>query len=302
MPKISVIVTAVNGLVPLNRCLKALGNQRGQVDAEIIVAGAAQNGLAEHLAHNFPRVRLIYCDERITIPELRSLGMAEATGEIVVLTEDRCVPSEDWLAEIVKAHQIQAARGNEYQVVGGPIEPDGVSGALNWAVYLCEYSSLMLPMDECEVTGVAGNNASYRRETLERAPAEIKRDYWEYFLHEELRNTGVRILSTPAVIVRKSIDFDFIYFMRQRFHYSRSFAGMRGRRATALRRLIYASITPGLPLLMTLRIAKPIFQKRRYRKEFLFSLPILGAFMISYAAGECVGYLFGQGRSLPKVE
>jgi hypothetical protein len=137
---------------------------------------------------------------------------------------------------------------------------------------------------------------------LAQAPQEIKTGYWEYFLHEELRRNGVRILFIPSAIVRKNIESGFLYFLKQRFYYSRSFAGMRRERATALQRLIYAAIAPGLPVLMTIRIAKPIFQKRRFRKEFLLSLPLLGAFMVSYAAGEFVGYLFGRGESLLKVE
>ncbi|MGH9839345.1 MAG: glycosyltransferase [Blastocatellia bacterium] len=296
MPKISVVVTAINGFPELNRCLKALANQRGAPDAEVIVVGSALNGLVEYVTVNFPGVKVISREERVTIPELRATGMSRAAGEIVAITEDRCVPAENWLKAIDKAHQ------SEYEVVGGAVEPDDIEGILNWAVYLCEYSSLMLPVPEGEVAGVAGNNSSYRREALNRVSEKIKNNYWESFLHEELRRNGVKILFTPWMLVSKNIDFTLSYFLGQRFHYSRSFAGMRGERATMLQRLIYAAMTPGLPLLMTLRIARQVFQKRRRRKEFLLSLPLLAAFMASYAAGEFVGYLSGPGRSLLKVE
>jgi hypothetical protein len=42
--------------------------------------------------------------------------------------------------------------------------------------------------------------------------------------------------------------------------------------------------------------------KKRHVKEFLIALPLLSIFMISYAFGEFVGYLFGPGQSLLKVE
>jgi GT2 family glycosyltransferase len=311
-PLISVIVTAVNGLPALDRCLRALRRQRGGIHADIIVAGTAQPGLREHLERNFPEVRLLYCEERIAIPELRAMGMTAATGDLLAITEDRCTPAETWLEEIARAHQsisypaisypATAYPANAYPVIGGPIEPDGIQGILNWAVYLCEYSSLMLPFSEGEAGGVAGNNASYRREVLARVPEQIKRECWEYFLHEELRRAGVKILLTPAVLVRKHIDFSFGYFLGQRFHYSRSFAGMRRERVSPPRRLLYAAIAPALPLLMTWRIAKPVLEKKRFRKELLLALPLLCAFMASYAAGEFAGYLFGGGRSLSKVE
>jgi len=295
-PKLSVIVTAINGWPVLDRCLRGLQNQQGGIDAEILVVGCAQPDLKERVAETYPGVKCLYHKERMTIPALRSVGITQASGEIIVITEDRCAPSENWLGEIVRACR------TDYSVVGGPIEPNGIRGILNWAVYLCEYSSLMLPMPEAEVGGLAGNNAAYRREALAEVPEQIKSEYWEYFLFEELRKKGIKVLFSPTIVTRKNIDFSFRYFLGQRFHYSRSFAGMRRERVTPLHRLVYAAFTPALPLLMTWRIAKPVLEKRRYIKELVLSLPLLCIFMGSYAAGEFAGYLFGPGRSLLKVE
>jgi hypothetical protein len=251
---------------------------------------------ADRLRRDFPRVKFLHCPERLSIPELRAIGKAQATGEIIAVMEDRCAAAENWLAEISRAH----SRG--YQVVGGTIEPDGIEGILNWAVYLCEYSGLMLPIPEGEVNGVAGNNASYRREVWERLDPEVKKNRWEYFIHEELRRGGIKFFCAPTAVVRKNINFSFPYFLRQRFHYSRSFAGMRRIKMTPGRRAIYAALAPVLPPLMLWRIARQVFRKRRYRKKFLLALPLLSAFMISYAAGEFAGYVFGMGTSLLKVE
>jgi GT2 family glycosyltransferase len=296
MPKLSVVVTAVNGSPAIDRCLKALEKQRGAVDPEILVVGCREEKTAERLRREFPRVKFLRAPERLSIPELRAVGAGQASGEIVVVTEDRCAATDDWLSEISRAHQ------QGHSVAGGPIEPDGISGILNWAVYLCEYSGLMLPMPEGEVGGVAGNNASYRKDVLERVGFEFRKNRWEYFLHEELRKGGIKIHCSPTIVVRKNIDFSFTYFMGQRFYYSRSFAGMRREQMSAPQRLFYAGITPALPALMLLRIARQIFQKGRYRKEFLLALPILSLFMTSYAAGEFAGYLLGSGDSLLKVE
>jgi glycosyltransferase involved in cell wall biosynthesis len=296
MPEISIVVTTVNDAHAIDRCLKALEKQQGDVDAEIIVVGGDRAETAERLRHDFPHIKFLHYPERLSIPELRALGEAQATGEIIAVTEDRCVASKNWLAEISRAH----SRG--YPVVGGTIEPDGIEGLLNWAVYLCEYSGLMLPIPEGEVSAVAGNNASYRREVLARADMEVKKNCWEFFLHEEMQQAGIKFLCAPTVVVHKNIDFGFLYFLGQRFHYSRSFAGMRRVKMTAPRRAFYAALAPALPMLMLWRIARQVFRKRRYRMKFLLALPLLSAFMISYAAGEFAGYLFGMGTSLLKVE
>ncbi|MGH9971062.1 MAG: glycosyltransferase [Pyrinomonadaceae bacterium] len=296
MNKISVITIALHGSPLLEESLRALEKQQGDGDAEIIVVSCPQNGPAEHIKKEFSRIKFLQSSERLGIPQLRALGMSHATGDIIAITEDCCIPSENWSEQIRKAHRLG------YGAAGGPIEKGSSNKIVNWAVYLCEYSHAMPPIHAGEVTGIAGNNASYKREALEQVDESIRNDYWEFFLHEELRKQSVRFLSVPAMVVVKKKEFSFLYFLAQRFHYSRSFAGMRRTRIPASRRLLSVVISPLIPFLMTWRIAQQVHQKKRHHREFLMSLPLLAIFMVSYAAGEFVGYLVGPGDSLSKVE
>ena len=118
----------------------------------------------------------------------------------------------------------------------------------------------------------------------------------------ELKKEGVRLLSVPAIVVSHKKEFGFLYFLAQRFYYSRSFAGMRRRRISTLGRIYYLFFSPFLPFLMIGRIAGNVLRKKRHRKVFLIALPLLVIFMVSYAFGEFVGYLIGSGGSLLKVE
>jgi GT2 family glycosyltransferase len=296
MTKISVVIVSLLGLSVIDECLRALEKQQGDFDAEIIVVSPYLNEASEQIRKNFPRVKLLQSSERLGIPQLRALGMSQATGDIIAITEDCCIPNENWFEEIIKAHQ------SEYDVVGGAIENGSTDKIVNWTAYLCEYSQMMLPIPPGEVGGIAGNNSSYKREILDKVDESIKSDYWEYFLHQELRKQDVKILSVPAIVVLKKKEFGFLYFLTQRFYFSRSFAGMRSKLIPPSRRIISALFSPALPLLMTWRIAQQVFQKKRYVKEFLLSLPLLSIFMVSYAAGEFTGYVFGAGKSLEKVE
>jgi glycosyltransferase involved in cell wall biosynthesis len=296
MAIISVVVTSVTGLPAIDRCLKALVNQQNDFECEVIAVVSNQPGAAEYVRKNFPGVKLIECAERKGIPELRAIGASQSAGEFVAFTEDRCVADVNWLSEILRAHQ------SGFDVAGGAIEPDGIRGPINWAVYLCEYCFLMLPVPHGFVAGVGGNNVSYRRELLAGIDEPLRKSSWEFFWYEELRQRRVKVFSTPAIIVRKKIEFGFLYFLTQRFHFSRSFAGMRRERIPAARRLVHLLSAPLLPPLLLWRIARQVFNKKRFRKEFLLSLPALAMFMLSYAAGEFVGYLLGGGDSLLKVE
>jgi len=296
MTKLSVIIPSVNGLPSIGECLTALEKQRGSIDAEIIVADSNHDGTAEHICKNFPRVKLLKLNERRGIPELRALGMREATGDILIIIEDHCIAPENWFVEIVKAHD------SEYGVVGGAVENGSPERLVDWAVFLCEYSSFMLPIFAGETEFITGNNTSYKRKVIEQLDEKLKRDYWEYFLHEELKSTGVKFLSTPSIVVSHKKEFGFFYFLSQRFHYSRSFAAMRRTKSKVSKQLIQLLFAPLLPAYLTWRIMRNVLHKKRHYKEFFLSLPLLVIFMFSYALGEFVGQLFGPGNSLVKVE
>ncbi len=296
MSKISVIIACVNGLPWIDECLAALERQHGSIESEIIVANCCKDGTPKHIRDKFPQVKLLDFSERLTIPELRARGISQATGDITAITEDHCNASENWFEEILKAHD------SEFEAVGGTVINGSVDRLTDWAVYLCEYSHVMPPIPSGEVEGIAGNNASYKREVLDQVDESIKRNYWEFFLHEELKRAGVKFLSVPTLIVYHKKEFGFLYFLAQRFHYSRSFAGMRRSKAGTSMRFLYVLFSPFLPFLLTWRIARQVFGKKRHMKQFLLSVPLLLVFMVSYALGELVGYLFGSGQSLAKVE
>lgn len=295
-PKLSVIIASVNGRPYIDECLQALERQQGDIPAEIIVVDRCNDGTAGHIRKKFPRVQLLESSKPMGIPQLRAMGIRHSTGDILVITEDHCNAREDWFVQILKAHE------SGYAAVGGAVENGSVDRIVDWAVYLCEYAGLMLPIPYGETDGIAGNNASYNREIMEKVDNSVKENYWEFFLQAEMKKAGVKFLTVPDIIVYHKKDFGFWYFFSQRFHYSRSFAGMRIVKANFSKRIFYILSSPLLPVLMISRIFQQVKKKKRRQKEFLLSLPLLMIFMFSYAWGEFVGYLFGPGDSLLKVE
>jgi glycosyltransferase involved in cell wall biosynthesis len=296
MPKLSVIIACVNGLPTIADCLSALERQICDFDFEIIVIDRTQDKTTEYIRKNFPSVCITKLFKPYGIPQMRAIGMAQASGEFVVITEDHCIPPENWLAEIVRAHE------SGYPVVGGAVENLSQSRLIDWAVFLCEYSSFMPPIAAGETEFITGNNTSYSRQLIETIDESLLQNYWEYFLQKELRQMGVKFLSVPTLIIGHKKEFGFFYFLSQRFHYSRSFAAMRKRQSSFLKQFIYLLYVPILPFHLTWRIFQNVQQKRRNRKEFFMSLPLLLIFMYSYALGEFTGQLFGSGNSLLKVE
>lgn len=296
MPKFSVIIPSVNGLPAIADCLTALERQKCDFDFEVIVVDRTKGEAAQYIRENFPFIRLIELSEPCGIPEMRAIAMAQARGEYLVITEDHCMAPENWLAEINKAHE------SGYSVIGGAVENGSRARLIDWAVFLCEYSSFMPPIAEGETDFITGNNTSYKRSVVEKLDDAIKRNYWEYFLQAELRRMNIKFLSVSGIVVSHQKEFGFFYFLSQRFHYSRSFAAMRKKTSSNAQQIIYLLYTPFLPFHLTWRIAQNVRQKQRNYKEFFFSLPFLLIFMCSYALGEFTGQIFGAGKSLFKVE
>jgi len=296
LSKLSVIIPSVNGLPTISECLAALEHQQGEHKPEVIVVDRCRNGTAEHIKTRFPDVKLMHVSEPIGIPEMRSIGLAQSTGDIIAFIEDHCIAPVDWYERIIKAHE------SGYSAIGGAVENGSCQRIRDWAAYLCEYSNLMLPLPAGEVSNIAGNNASYARKILEGVDESVKRDCWEFFLHEELKAQGVRFLSVPEIVLAHKKEFDVMYFLAQRFHYSRSFAAMRRVRVSSSKRIYYLLTTPVLPFLLLWRIGSQVISKRRHYKEFILSLPLLFLYGVSYAFGEFIGYLIGPGQSLAKVE
>ena len=140
------------------------------------------------------------------------------------------------------------------------------------------------------------------RQLLDQLGPELQDEVWDSFLHQRMKELGVSFYCDPEMTVSHKKKFGFRYFMSQRYHYSRSFAGMRMNGAPLWKRLAFAGTTTLLPALLFGRMAKTIWAKRRRQTTFLLATPVIGAFLISWAWGEAVGALLGPGESLARVE
>ncbi len=294
-PRLSVVIASVNGPGCILECLEKLEALPERDQLEILVLDRRSDGTAQMIAERFPRVVLEAGLTGRSIPELRWRGMRAARGEMVAVIEDHCLVTPGWAAEILRH------AGSDFGVVGGPVENGSRERILDWAFFLAEYGPCMPPLAAGETDAVPGNNAAYRRSLLpldEPAWATL----WESFLQNELRKRGLRSFLSPVMLVYHKKSFRLGEMLEQRFLYSRSFAAMRARAMTAGRRLLYAGLSILLPGLLLWRISRCLIAKRRNGREFLLGLPAIVLFVLSWAAGEMVGYLAGAGDSLARVE
>jgi GT2 family glycosyltransferase len=291
-PELSVVVASVNGLPYLARCLDAVASRAPR--AEVVVADWSDEATRSQVRERWPRVRLLSFDEPRTIPELRAAGVFAATAPNVALIEDHCVVAEGWAELHVAAHR--AGR----PVVGGPVRNAATRRVRDWAAFFCEYSAVMEPMPAGPVTGLPGMNVSYDRRAIAAIEDLLRAGRWEMWLHPRLRERGFELYCEPAAIVEHDKGFELGEFLAQRYHYSRSYAGMRNG-DLGPRRWLYLAGTPLLLPLLYARMAADVCRRRRHRGVFLAATPLILAYVATWAFGEAVGYAFGGGRSLDRV-
>lgn len=290
--RLSVVVASVNGLPYLADCLQALETHAPAV--EIVVADWTNERTRDVVRERFPRVALLSFDEPMAVPELRAAGIFAATSPNVALIEDHCNVTEAWLESIVAAHEAG------HSVVGGSIRNWPYRRVRDWAAFFCEYSRYMEPAPAGEVEDLPGMNVSYDRRAIEAIDDLLQAGKWESWLHARLVERGFVLWCEPAAVLDHAKDFGFREFVSQRYHYSRSYAGMRNAELGS-KRVLYALGSPLLPLVMYARIAKNVLARRRHRRELVLATPLMLLYMTVWAGGEAIGYAFGGGRSLLRV-
>jgi glycosyltransferase involved in cell wall biosynthesis len=297
-PLVSVVIACVNGLPYIVSCLEHLANQDADIPYEAVVVDACGQDVRDEIRRRFPgpEVQLVGVPQRLSIPRLRGIGMARARGRMIAILEDHCNVAPGWLRAVERAHE------NGWQAIGGAVENGSTDRVIDWAVFFCEYARFMLPLDKGVAPEITGNNSVYAREALEQLGAEIDDEVWEGFMHRRLKELGVPFHCDPELVVSHKKAFGFLYFLSQRYHYSRSFAGMRVAGAPTTKRVLYALATGVLPPVLWGRIARTVWAKRRERLRLVKAAPLIFVFTFAWAWGEFVGSLAGPGDSLLHVE
>jgi hypothetical protein len=291
-PSLAVVVPCVNGFPYVERCLRALGEHAPA--AEVVVADSTDEETRRRLREGWPGIRLLTPPAPTPVPLLRAAAMREAQATHVAVIEDHCIVTPEW------AQRILAAHADGHDVVGGSVRNGATDRVRDWAAFFCEYTGHMEPAPGGVVDSLPGMNVSYSRAAVAAMGEFLDRGLWETWLHPYLRHAGFELWSDPELVILHVKDFGVGEFLAQRYHFARSYAGLRNPEL-GWKRIAYCIGSPLLVPLVSYRITRNVFTRRRHRREFVLASPLVVLYATAWAWGEMVGYAAGGGRSLLRV-
>lgn len=278
-PDLTIVIGASAPEAALAGCLAALEPQRER--AQVVVVEAEPS--SEALQARFPWAEF-HQRPGALVPELWRDGIASARGRIVALTIAPMIPAPNWVDTIIQTHR-------EHDAVGGAIDPGTDLRAVDWAEYFCRYARDMAPFEPNDKEDLAGDNASYKRDLLLQEWEHLRDGFWEPVIHPALRRRGVRLWHTPVMLVWQGRSSGFGAFARQRSKHGRLYAHQRGPGFTRARHAIGILGSPAVPFLMTARVFRNVFAKRRFLAQAIAALPLIFALNVVWAFAEARGHL-----------
>jgi hypothetical protein len=258
---------------------------------EVILVGYNLLEAVSNTIIEYPLIYTLRVAGENGIPYLTAAGIAQSTGEIIVLTDSSCVVESNWITSILSAHQ------SAFLVIGGTVEIQGRMKLLDLAAYFCEYGQFAKPLKSGASKALPGNNISFKRELLATESSYAKREFWKTYWCEELRGKGIMLMLDSSIRVFYTKSSELIPFLIRRFRQGRSYAAMRTKQFTYLKRLIYLAGSFFLPLVFLYRIISTIIGKKRFLKRLVLSFPFIVLAVFFWTIGETWGYATGREKN-----
>jgi hypothetical protein len=295
-PALSVIVLVPDRLASVAETLQSLRAQDIRARMELVfVTPVATLAIDPETRAAFANVQVVHYPEWRSTAASRIAGVRAATAPVVAMVEDHCFPTPGWASALVRAHR------EPWAAVGPAVLNANPKSVLSWVNLAIEYGPWLWPIARGPVEHVPGHNSSYKRDRLLQFGDRLEALFEaESVLHWELRRGGQVVAMEPEARSRHQNFARFKPTLGLRFHGGRHFAANRALDWPVARRLAYALASPLIPLLRTARTIGHIRRAapRRLTPGFVAALLLM---LVVDGFGEAMGYAFGHGRSVERL-
>jgi len=298
-PQISVVVVLQCGSKAFRLALARLRAQSVASALECIIVAPSRKelNLAPEELEGFFTHRILELGPLEGEGAAKAAGVAAARAPLVAFMEDHSYPDPCWAEALIEAH-----RRGDFAAVGPVMLNANPGSAVSWGCFLVFYGPWMAARPQQEVRHLPANQSCYRRDVLLEYGSRLSEMLQsESVLHWDLLARNQRLHQEPAARV---YHLNYSRYGPMLFEYylsSRVFAANRARAWGIPRRIVYALGSPLIPLIRWRRIvqdaARAALPARILRRAF----PALALALVAGAAGEALGYAFGDRRAAERL-
>jgi hypothetical protein len=283
--ELSVIIACTDAGNSIAECLRRLKTACAGITAELLVVDASADGTAA-LAAGFDGVQVVQLPYGTLTPHLWAEGYRRATGHVIGFTTGHCLVSPQWATALIDAIDRGAAGA------GGPIVLARAARPLDAAVYYLRYSAFTPDaLGAGRIGGeIAGDNAAYGREWIDRHRDSLATGFWELDFHRLVRGDGGWLAGVPAAVVEFGRSFPAGTIVRHRFAHGTHFGAGRVQGGTRrMWQIVLAA--PLVPLVLAARAGARVVHDRSSAVRFATALPWFLVLATAWAVGEVWGAL-----------
>lgn len=286
---LSVVVATTDAGWSIQACLHAIARACAGLRAEVLVVDASTDDTPARVMGSDVPAKFVQMPVGTLTPRLWAEGYRQSSGQVVAFTTGHCLVRPDWARALV------AALGRGATGAGGPLILARTTTPLDWAVFFLRYSAFTPErMASGRVAGeIAGDNAAYRRDALDRHAATFVDGFWEIDFHRLIRAEGGWLAATPEATIEFSRSFPLGTILRHRFAHGAHFGASRVR-GGARRPWQIVLAAPLVPFLLAIRAGSQVWRTSKDRTRFLVSMPWFFVLATSWALGEARGALTGR--------
>ena len=282
--KVTCVVVAISGGAQLERCVAAIVSQ-SEPPAELIIAAGEGTPIS---SGSIPASAKLLRSPDTSPVALAALGLRQATGSILALTEDTCIADREWLASL---HE--AVRGG-HAVAGGVVAPPPSDDAFDRAFYLVDFFKYSPGRPSGAADSLSVCNVAYDASVLNSIRSEWDDGFHETRVHDLLaKREGLWFTSAAKVTSARRVSF--ADGLGERFRFGRLFAAKRFGADDGLKRATYAAGSLALPFVLYGRITRSAVGSTQSMRQLLLSTPQILSLLCAWSLGELAGY--GSGRS-----
>ena len=287
---LSVVIAATDAGRSIRECLRRFQVACAGLQAELLVVEGSRDDTPLQVAR-CEGVRLLRMPPDTLTPRLWAEGYRQSSGRVVAFTTGHCLARPGWGAAMMAALDAGASGA------GGPLTLASEAGPLDWAIFFLRYSRFTPDqIGSGRISGeIAGDNAAYRRDALDRHAATFSDGFWEIDFHRLVRADGGWLAAVPAAAVEFGRSFRLGTILRHRYAHGRQLAVSRIRGGTRRPWQIVLA-APLVPFLLAARAASRILPAAGNRARFVGALPWFLLLASSWALGEAVGGVTREDR------